>query len=98
MVVHLRSTVVHLAMVTSLPRIQITQTEPVAEALRVAAEVWPDLQRSQQVVRLMSEGARSLAETQKLRESRRREILEATRGIVTYPHGYLAQLRDEWPE
>ena len=98
LVVHPRSSVVHSGMTTSLPRIKVTVTEPVAKALEVADETWPGLQRSQQVARLLSEGARSLASAQKLSKEKRREVLEATRGMVAYQDGYLDQLRGEWPE
>jgi len=84
-------------MPTILPRIQVTATPPVAEALRVAAEQWPDLPRSEQIARLLNEGAKAVSAAAHTRRVQRTVALHESAGIVAYPQGYLEDLRDEWP-
>lgn len=85
-------------MPTALPRIQVTQTAPVAAALQVAAQRWPDAPRSEQLARLLTTGANALAESQREQHDTRRQALDAASGRIRYPDHYLDALRSEWPE
>ncbi|QKT08222.1 hypothetical protein HUN08_14215 [Gordonia sp. X0973] len=85
-------------MPTALPRIQVTQTPQVAEALEVAARTWPDVPRSELVTRLMTAGAETLETERADRRARRRRQLDRLRGTVDYPPAYLDDLRAGWPE
>lgn len=85
-------------MATTLPRIQVTQTEPVAHALEVAAKEWPDAPRSELITRLLTAAAESLESTRMERRAERQRVLRETQGIVEYPDGYLEDLRKDWAE
>lgn len=84
-------------MPTVLPRVQVTQTPEMARALELAAQEWPDVPRSELIVRLVTVGAAELDAARARRAAARREVLAATAGTIDYPDGYLAELRDEWP-
>ena len=87
-------------MVTALPRIQVTQTPELADALVLAAEEWPEASKSERVARLAKAGGESLAAARDARRVDRRRVLEETRGKYSeaYPSGYLKELRQDWPQ
>ncbi|WP_157981542.1 hypothetical protein [Protaetiibacter intestinalis] len=86
-------------MPTSLPRIQVTRTPRVDQALELAAAEWPGVPRAELVTRLLEEGAASLSATGTARRAQRRAALEQTRGSLAavFPPGYLEELREDWP-
>lgn len=98
-VYHLHSQWYFDHMPTTLTRIQVTQTPPVAHALEVAAQEWPGVPRSELIARLLSAGARSVEAARDERRARHRRVLEETRGSFrdAYPQGYLEDLREDWP-
>jgi hypothetical protein len=85
---------------TARPRHQITETPAVARALDLAARRWPEERRSRLVVRLIEEGGRMLEDGERERVRTRREAVRASSGKYAdaYPVGYLAELREDWPE
>jgi cob(I)alamin adenosyltransferase len=83
---------------TALPRIQVTQTPELAAGLGLAAKEWPGASRSELVARLAESGAELLAARRAARRAERRTVLDETRGKYNYPPGYLAELREDWPE
>lgn len=85
-------------MPTTLTRIQVTQTPHLRDALELAEQEWPGLPKSELVARLAALGAETLAGRRSVKRAARRAALEATRGTIAYPSGYLADLRKDWPE
>jgi len=87
---------------TTRPRHYVTETDELAAALDAAALRWPELTRSQLLVRL----AISAGEAERLAEQERRERrLAALRRLssegipgLEYPPDYLEKLREDWPE
>jgi hypothetical protein len=85
---------------TTRPRLTITETDDVAEALHDAAQRWPDVaSRRELLLRLVKEGHRSLRRDTTEAVERRREALRRTSGALTGAYGprYLERLRDDWP-
>jgi hypothetical protein len=87
-------------MPTILPRIQVTQTPPVARALEIAEREWPGTPRAELIARLMARGAESVEVARAQRRAMRRASLEESRGAMAdaYPPDYLGELREDWAE
>ena len=85
---------------TTLARIQVTQTPPVAHALEIAEREWPGLARSELIGRLLTLGAQSVESARAERRATRRSVLNETSGSFAdaYPSGYLDDLRSDWPQ
>ncbi len=85
-------------MPTTRRRHFVTETDDLAAALDAAAERWPDLSRTQLLLRLALEGHQA---AQREDDDRRRRRLAAVRqhsGILTGAYGsdYLHRLREDW--
>lgn len=89
-------------MPTTRPRHTVTETDEIARALDDAAEHWPEerTERGRLLLRLVQEGHRTLQQERTDHIARRRAAIRRWSGALTgsYPEGYLARLRDEWPE
>ncbi len=78
----------------------MTETDELTAALDAAARRWPQLSRSQLVIRLALEGHRLAMLEQAERLDRRQSALERVSGTLTgvYPESYLDGLRADWPQ
>lgn len=86
-------------MPTTRPRHYVTETDDVAAALDAAALRWPGLSRTQLLVRLALTAADAEVHAQEtLRERRLAALERLSSGDFAYPAGYLADLREDWPE
>ncbi len=89
-------------MPTARPRHSITETDDVARALKAAARRWPDdrARPGKLLLDLLREGHRAIAMSDERAGADRRAAIAGTGGALTgsYPAGYLAQLRGDWPE
>ncbi len=88
-------------MPTTRRRHQVTETDELAAALDAAQARWPEVSRGRLLVVLALEGFRTaLAEPQDRRAARRREAVLRHAGALSgaYPEGYLAALREDWPQ
>jgi len=89
-------------MPTKRHRHMLTETDEVTEALEAAARQWPDDagKPGKLLLHLVHTGreaieARETAET----AARRRAVAETSGALTgTFPEGYLAELRGDWPE
>lgn len=86
-------------MPTIRPRYQVTETEALAHALRLAEQEWPGEPRSRLIERLATAGAEQLTAGRAERQSERGAALDAMADLyVGIPADYLDELRKEWPE
>lgn len=80
----------------------ITESEQVAQALDAAAERWPAERdnRSTLLLRLLEEGHRAVLQQRARDVATQRDAVTRTSGILTgaFGEGYLAALREDWPE
>lgn len=88
-----------VAMPTTRPRHFVTETDDLADALDAAAARWPDLSRSQLLVRLALEGHQAAQQAHNEHRGRRLAALRQHSGVLTGTYGpdYLEELRGEWP-
>lgn len=86
-------------MPTTRPRHFVTETDDLAAALDAAAVRWPELTRSQLLVRLALEGHRAAEQAREQRQRRRLAAIREHSGVLTGAYGpdYLRRLREEWP-
>ena len=86
-------------MPTTHPRIQVTVTDELRQALAAARTQWPTLPESQLLAALACRGAGTLAAEAGARPAARAAALEQARADLAgcYPPGYLDDLRAEWP-
>lgn len=86
------------AMPTTKKRYQLTETDPVKNALSAAAQRWPHLkdQPTALLVALIEVGRETIEGT----ISQRLAAIEATAGTLgdAFPPGYLDEMRQDWPE
>jgi hypothetical protein len=78
----------------------ITETDEVAEALDVAAALWPNIaSRRELLLRLVARGREAVERERAEEIARRRAAIRRTSGALTgaYEPGYLERLRDDWP-
>lgn len=87
-------------MPTARPRHFVTETDELTAALDEASTRWPNLSRSQILVRLALEGSRAAEHERDRRRRRRLAALHQRSGILTGAYGpdYLNNLRQDWPE
>lgn len=71
----------------------ITETDELAEAMRVGKRAHPDLDGARLISALAVERARALEDEARSRE----EAFDRLVGSVDYPPGYLEELREGWP-
>ena len=86
-------------MPTDRPRLTITETDDVAEAIDLAAERWPETpSRRELLLRLVAQGRNVIERERDEKAARRREAIRRTSGTLTgvYEPDYLERLRDDW--
>jgi len=87
-------------MPTERPRLTITETDDVAEAIDLAAERWPETpSRRELLLRLVAQGRGVIERERDEQAERRREAIRRTSGALSgvYDADYLERLRDDWP-
>jgi hypothetical protein len=87
-------------MPTTRPRLTITETDELADALDAAAARWPEVHsRRELLLRLGEQGREGLDRERGEATARRRNGVRRTSGALTgaYEPGYLEHLRDDWP-
>lgn len=87
-------------MPTTRQRHQVTETPAVGHALDVAARRWPDEPRSKLLVRLVQVGSAALEHEDSEVICRRSAAADRASGKYAgvFADGYLAELRQDWPE
>jgi hypothetical protein len=78
---------------TTLPRCQVSLTEPVRLALDRANQIWPGEPKSKHLTRLILAGASTLASDI---QTEQRRLAKMIKYADCYPPGYLDDLRSEW--
>jgi hypothetical protein len=87
-------------MPTDRPRLTITETDEVAEAIDLAAERWPETpSRRELLLRLVEQGRSVIEREHDEQADHRREAIRRTSGALTgaYEPDCLERLRDDWP-
>ena len=87
-------------MPTDRPRLTITETDDVAEAIDLAAQRWPETPSRRELLLRLVEQGRSVIEREREEHTvHRREAVRRTSGALTgaYEPDYLERLRDDWP-
>ena len=87
-------------MPTTRPRLTITETDDVAQALDDAAAKWPEVRSRQQLLlRVLREGHEAVRRSRSEDADRRRRAIRRTSGALTgsYAEDHLAALREDWP-
>lgn len=87
-------------MPTTRPRLVITETDEVAEALDAAAARWPEVgSRRELLLLLVAQGRNAIEREQADDVELRRAAIRRTSGALTgaYEPEYLERLRDDWP-
>lgn len=89
-----------VGMPTTRPRHQVTETPEIAAALDRAEQRWPGEQRGRLLLRLIAAGDDAESKAAEERRAARLRAIEEAAGKYTgmYPDGYLAELREDWPE
>ena len=88
-------------MPTTRPRYAITETDEVHEALRAAAERWPEDKDNPRLLllHLVEEGYVALRREGRIPDPRRAAVEEFAGAFgELYPAGYLDDVRQDWPE
>ena len=101
MVLHRRHRCYTRAVPTTRPRLTLTETDELVEALDVAAKQWPEVRsRRELLLRLVEEGRDAVAQQHAGETQARREAIKRTSGSLTgsFEPGYLERLRRDWPE
>jgi glutathione S-transferase len=80
----------------------ITESDRIAEALDAAAKRWPAdaHNRARLLLHLVEEGIRTIGEEREQAQEAWAEAVRETAGVLpeVYAHGYLQELREDWPD
>ena len=89
-------------MPTARPRHMITETDPVAQALEVAADAWPEHREDKStLIKLLLATGKDFLETQKQvqKESRLKAIRDVSRQFAdVWPPNWQDEVKVEWPD